>query len=336
MKNNYEIDAVIIWVDGSDPEWQRQRALFSPGKNTDCRTERYRDMGILRYWFRGIETYAPWIRTVHFVTNGQKPSWLDCNSPKIHFVSHQDYMPDKYLPTFNANSIELNLHRIEGLSERFIYFNDDQFIVAPVTPDSFFFHGLPKQSASFLPTYFDVNDPVFCGILKNDLYLIQRHFPHISFFKNLLKYLSVKNGGVRNSLRNAKYLALGIQGIEYSHLPIPFLKSTFAEVWNADNRTLDFTSQHKFRAAEDVNQYIIQYWQIATGKFWPSSANSRGQYFYLPTSYFEAAECIKRQQVKTVCLNDGHFSSEKDYKSCVTEITQAFNAILPQKSSFEL
>lgn len=336
MSSDYKIDAVIIWVDGNDPEWQRQRAKYLPEQRTDYRPERYRDMGILKYWFRGIDVYAPWLNTIHFVTNGQVPTWLNCNAPRLHLVFHRDYMPSEYLPTFSANPIELNLHRIDGLSERFIYFNDDELIIAPVTPEDFFDGGLPRQAASFLPAFFDSTDTVFSEILRNDFDFICRHFSRVSFLPFLRKYLSTQNGGMRTGLRNAKNIFLGIPGIEYSHLAMPFCKSTFSEVWNAEEETLDLTCKHKFRSADDVNQFIFQYWQIATGKFSPVPEKSRGRYFYLPTSYPDAVKCIRQQQAKTICLNDGHFLTDGDYCRCKDEITAALDTLLPLKSSFEL
>ena len=68
----------------------------------------------------------------------------------------------------------------------------------------------------------------------------------------------------------------------------------------------------------------------------PTNKKKQGKYFYLPNSYLAAADCIQRQQAKTICLNDGEFASEDDFQKCVSIITRAFEQILPQKSSFEL
>ena len=105
---------------------------------------RYRDWELMRFWFRGIEAFAPWVNRVFFVSNGQKPIWLNTDHPKLRMVTHQDYIPEIYLPTFNSNVIELWLHNIPDLSERFVLFNDDMFLTAPVTPEDFFEDGLPR------------------------------------------------------------------------------------------------------------------------------------------------------------------------------------------------
>ena len=136
------MDFVLIWVDGGDAEWQKEKAKYS-GTPVDNAAARFRDWGLLKYWFRGVEKFAPWVDKVHFVTCGHTPEWLNLEHPKINFVKHSEYIPEKYLPTFNSHTIELNLHRIKGLSEEFVYFNDDMFIVGPSKPADFFRKGLP-------------------------------------------------------------------------------------------------------------------------------------------------------------------------------------------------
>jgi len=69
---NNAIDFVIPWVDGGDHHWKELFEQYSPDENTvDARTERYRDWGLLKYWFRGVEKYSPWVRKIHFITQGQ-------------------------------------------------------------------------------------------------------------------------------------------------------------------------------------------------------------------------------------------------------------------------
>ena len=146
--DNERIDFVIPWVDGSDPEWLKERnavssdigkSVSSEGgcgsdslKNGDSIEDnsgaRYYSWDNLQYWFRGVEKFAPWVNKIHFVTWGHIPPWMNTDAPKLHIVNHKDYIPEQFLPTFNSNTIELNFHRIEGLSEKFVYFNDDTFI----------------------------------------------------------------------------------------------------------------------------------------------------------------------------------------------------------------
>ena len=135
---NQEIDFVLTYLDGNDIEWQKEKNRFSPGGTSDVNPNRYRDWDNLRYFFRAIERFAPWVRKVHIVTWGHIPSWLNADHPKIHIVNHKDYIPEDWLPTFSSRCIDMNLHRIPGLSERFVYFNDDTFLTAPVKEEDFF------------------------------------------------------------------------------------------------------------------------------------------------------------------------------------------------------
>jgi hypothetical protein len=66
-----------MWVDGSDLNWLAEKKKYSPKQENDDRPQRYRDWGLLRYWFRGVEEFAPWVRTVHFVTWGHLPDIAD-------------------------------------------------------------------------------------------------------------------------------------------------------------------------------------------------------------------------------------------------------------------
>lgn len=138
MSENYPIDFVVTWVDGNDPVWQAEKAKYSPSKNADNRNVRFRDWDNMQYWFRAVEKFAPWVNKIHFVTYGHLPKWLNINNPKLNIVKHSDFIPKEYLPTFSSHSIELNLHRIESLAERFVYFNDDMFLIRPVKRELFF------------------------------------------------------------------------------------------------------------------------------------------------------------------------------------------------------
>ncbi len=102
---------------------------------------RYRDNDELRYSVRSLFKYTPWVRYVHFVTNGQVPSWLDTEHPRVRVVSHADIFQNaSHLPVFSSPSIEVHLHRIPGLSRRFVYLNDDVFFGTDTWPDDFFTH----------------------------------------------------------------------------------------------------------------------------------------------------------------------------------------------------
>ena len=138
-----DIDVVYTWVDGNDPLFISERKRFAPqGEPSNARDNssdnRFRDSGELLFSLRSIEKFAPWIRRIHIVTNGQVPAWLNTDCERISLVTHKHIFsnPD-HLPVFNSNAIELQLHKIKGLSRRFLYMNDDIFLRRPVYRSDF-------------------------------------------------------------------------------------------------------------------------------------------------------------------------------------------------------
>ena len=142
-KNN-KIDFVILWVDGNDENWLKEKNKYLHLEG-DMQENRFRDCNNLKYLFRGIEKYANYVNKVFFITWGHVPKWLNVKNKKLRIVKHEEFIPNKYLPTFNSNVIEMNLHRIKDLSEQFILFNDDLFILNKLEPSYFFQNGKPKD-----------------------------------------------------------------------------------------------------------------------------------------------------------------------------------------------
>ena len=109
-------------------------------------TTRDRDNGELRYSLRSLDKFAPWFRGDIIIVQGddRPPSWLNLSHPRIRIVKHGSFFKDpSHLPTFNSDAIQVNLHRMAELGERFIYMNDDFFLGAPVKPTDWFQHGKP-------------------------------------------------------------------------------------------------------------------------------------------------------------------------------------------------
>ena len=129
------MDAVITFVDGSDPLWQQD---YRAAAGRQALAKRYRDWGTLPYLLRGIERHMPFIDKVYLVVSreSQVPAWADTSQLKV--VYHSDILPAQCLPTFNSCTIELFLHRIPGLAEQFLYFNDDLFPVKDAAAQDFF------------------------------------------------------------------------------------------------------------------------------------------------------------------------------------------------------
>jgi hypothetical protein len=144
------IDVVITWVDGSDPEHRAKRKRYLANPEEDARPERaarhkrrFSDNDEIRFCLRSIRNYAPWVRKIWLVTDDQVPASIHQRRAKragIRIVDHRDIFHgyEQLLPTFNSLAIETMLWRIEGLADRFLYFNDDMMLVGPVQPTDFF------------------------------------------------------------------------------------------------------------------------------------------------------------------------------------------------------
>lgn len=335
------IDFVIPWVDGSDPEWQAAKACYvqpndgeMQGLQNDDRA-RFEDWGLLKYWFRGVEAFAPWVNKIHFVTWGHLPSWLNAEHPKLNIVRHEDYIPEEYLPTFSCNPIELNFHRIEGLSEQFVYFNDDMLLIDKTRPKDFFQKGLPRATAGLVPFRVVKGDWLYYPL--NNVAIINEHFkPRKSLLSHLGKWFNPKYGA--NNLINALMAPFpAFYGFNEYHLANSFLKSTYETVWAEEEDILDATSRHRFRHHADVTQWLMENWQLASGKFMPRS-HKFGRAFYLggdiddmlPQLY----DYITQQRGKIVCVNDGALTPAQADHAQKT-VQEAFEKILPAKCSFE-
>ena len=136
-----QIDFVVTWVNNKDVDWRKRKSEFEKEYNIfqDLNSEeRYREWGLMKYWFRAVEKYAPWVNKIYFITEGHVPNWLDVNHPKLVHVKHEDYIEKQFLPTFNSNVIEMNLIHLKDLSEKFVLFNDDTFINDFVKQSDFF------------------------------------------------------------------------------------------------------------------------------------------------------------------------------------------------------
>lgn len=339
----FPIDIVLPWVDGSDPEWFREKNRYQDQafSSSDDRDARYRDWGLLKYWFRGVEAFAPWVNRVFFVTCGQVPDWLNLSAPKLIFVKHSDYIPQKYLPTFSSHPIELNLHRIRELSEHFIYFNDDMFLLRPVTPDLFFQDGLPVFPNELRPIVARPNADGMANIYLNGISTVNAMTNAKEAFRDREKWFSLRTHTRRAAFYNLffarSFSEYGFVGFRNPHVSVPILKSTMEMFWDTKGDILDATCSHRFRDPRDVNQFMFRYWQCATNRFIPEKPEKLGKYFSIrETNVERICGIIREQKYPQICLNDMELISDGEAIQRIQEAyISAFDQILPQKSSFE-
>ena len=335
MKN--KIDIVLMWVDGNDEKWLKDKRKYEVKTNADGSIYRYRDWDLLRYWFRGVEKYAPFVNQIFFVTYGHIPEWLNTDNKKLKVIRHDEYIPKEYLPTFSANTIENNLFRIKELSEHFLLFNDDLYLIDHVCPEDFFVDGVPKDTVglnvhcpkkSLISQYFCINDTS----------IVNEHFDFKKSMKdNWKKWYSLKNGPALLRtivLKNCPRFP----GFWQHHIVSSLCKSTMKEVWDKEYEILHQTCLHKFRETTDVNQWLFKEWQIASGNFITRS-HKFGKSFYIDRDGIEKTrpqiiKYITNQKGKTIAINDGPMT-EEEFELTKKMLTDAFEVHLSDKSSFE-
>ena len=334
MAEGSGIDFVVTWVDGADPAWRRERDSFASDGGFGCSEARFRDWGLLRYWFRGVERFAPWVDKVHFVTWGHLPPWLNAGHPKLRVVNHREFIPQEYLPTFNTNAIELNLHRIPGLSDRFAYFNDDVFLLRPAGPEFFFRDGLPCD-------FFCLDAPKFASntishIVGEDLAAVNDSFTAAEIYRrNRWKMLAPSLGfrRIRRNVAMRRLFKRFIPGFENRHSFLAFRKSTFEEVWSAMGDRLDATCRNRFRGRLDLSDWLMRYWRLAKGEYF---CGSPGEFSCAHLTLENAviwAGRIADRTYSVLCVNDNSLLS--DFGTVRDTVSSALASILSDRCSFE-
>lgn len=301
----FEIDYVFPYVDNTDDVWQRQYIEFckAKGKAVEIDSERYFDYGLLKYLFRGIQNNLPWIRNIYLILQqeSQTPKWLDTDKVKI--VYHKDIIPKDLLPTYNSCTIECFLHNVPGLSEYFVYGNDDMFPIKPCKKSDFFdSNGLPKLK-----------------IKKIDYIPTER--PYLYHIKRAERLCNEALGLVNDE----KYTYL------WNHTLSPMRKSTCELLHNKFDEKIKHACT-PFRSVINYCQSLINDWQFLSG------GTSKERYT-LNTKYFSGClaslekfyDEVSNYQV--VCLNDNAERSAVNFLKY--EYQRIFDKMFPQKCKYE-
>ena len=292
------MDIVITYVDGNDPVWKQDYEKYT---NVPVMQKRFRDWGTLKYLLRGIEVNMPFIRNVYLVVShpSQVPEWADTGNLKI--VLHKDIIPEEFLPTFNCNPIEMHLHRIPGLDEEYLYFNDDMYPVDKCVPEDFF-----RDGKAVIGYY--------------------RHM----FASNMYKKIC----------RNSDLLARRIAGAKPScffmrpqHICSPMYRSMCEEVYSKAGEEVRKTSASRTRTEENLNQYLFLNYQYLKDRLIPEKVSNK-HISVAMTSVSGLWTAIMQPHGKMLCINDVHLSEER-YQELRTIILEAFERKFPMKSRFE-
>lgn len=291
------MDIVITYVDGNDPVWKQDYEKYT---NVPVMQKRFRDWGTLKYLLRGIEVNMPFIRNVYLVVShpSQVPQWVDQTQLKI--VLHSDIIPEEYLPTFNCNPIEMHLHRIEGLDEEYLYFNDDLYPLAPCRPEDFFRNGK--------------------GVLG-----FSRHFLASGMYKKIC----------RNSDTHARK-ALGLKPsfcfVRPQHTCTPMFKSECEQLYSILEQDI-LASLTRVRTSGNLNQYLFLDYQLYKGRMVNEKISNK-HYSVAVASPEKLKSFILSPTRNLMCVNDVHLSEER-YMKLRSAMIEAFELKFPQKSRFE-
>ena len=291
------MDIVITYVDGNDPVWKRDYEKYT---NVPVMQKRFRDWGTLKYLLRGIETNMPFIRNVYLVVShsSQVPEWADQSQLKI--VLHRDIIPADYLPTFNCNPIEMHLHRIEGLDEEYLYFNDDLYPLAPCRPEDFFRNGR--------------------GVLG-----FSRHFLSSGMYKKIC----------RNSDTHARK-ALGLKPsfcfVRPQHTCTPMFRSECEQLYSILERDI-LASLTRVRTSGNLNQYLFLDYQLYKGRMINEKISNK-HYSVAVTPPEKLKSFILSPTRNLMCVNDVRLSEER-YLKLRSAMIEAFEQKFPHKSRFE-
>lgn len=271
----HPIDAVYLWTDGS---------------LAGLSGRRFRENDELRYSLRSLERNAPWVRTVHLVTDGTVPRWLDRSALGLSLVDHaQIFTEGGVVPSTNPHAIDTCLCRVPGLARRFIYFNDDIFVGAPVEPSDFF---TPEGGHRILFDDWDFPVDVDAGTVSDQ-----------AIARSLRLLESVVPGGPPRRRR------------AISHSPQPYDRELLVELRRLFPEPFARTVWNRFRDPTDAIVRVLYYYRLlespdlaplqrpAVGPVDPSVY----RYAPLVPSILGMAKCFRHllaRRPNFFCLND--------------------------------
>jgi hypothetical protein len=222
------------------------------------------------------------------------------------------------------------MHKIPGLSEHFVYFNDDFFIIDHLTQERFFTDGLPNDIAAFR---INMGLSLWNKCLRNNIKIINRRFDKKEVMERDHAKWYTKEYGDKARLTYLLKPYNKFVTLRTPHNAQPYTKTTFEEVWEYAGKELTEMSAHRFRSPLDYTQELFRTWQICRSNFVPYNTYKDTKMFPLVFRSGKAIKAIREQSYKLVCLNDSEHIL--NYDKTLSEIHSAFESILSGKSSFE-
>lgn len=275
----FPVDVVYLWVDGDDPEWRaRMHHHRGTTETVGASDERFRQIEELRYSLRSLDMYAPWARRVYVVTDRQWPSWL-VEDERLVRVDHSQITDDAdRLPVYNSDVIVSWLAGIEGLSEQFLYMNDDFFFGRDVSPGLFF---TPTGQLRVFPSN---NQRPIGPVVEGE-----------PMQESRVKLMTA-----------AIEERFGRRPVDIiRHTPYPMSKAAMRHVEEAMGDLVDRTRQHRFREVDDIPiEQAVHYVAEITG----NAVRSPIKYGYMNIASAEGlaqlGQLVHTRDRDVFCLND--------------------------------
>lgn len=290
------IDYVVPMVFDNDSAWRDDYLTLHRVYNPNAYyTLLYRSWGLEHLHILLVRKYMPWIRKIHVLLarESQRQEWM--TEDLVHVVYHKDFIPQEYLPTFNACTIEMFLHKIPNLSEQFIYSNDDMIITNPLSKEDFFKNGVPCQLYYEQP--YSENPNVFEAFCMKGLNMIAADF-------------------------GKHYSDTWLYG---GHSLSALLKSTCEKVWdNHQHEILDSISPE--RKEKNLNQYIYSYYQHLSGNYIKHTPQRMLLSSSIPLE--RILMFLQKKDIQVACINDN--SKNNDFDKYTTAIKSCLENKLNQ------
>ena len=314
----FPVDVVYTWVDGSDPAWlERKNAVLRDLNLEQVHADahdasRYRSRDELKYSLRSIAMFADFVRHVYIVTDDQVPPWLNTDNPRVTVVSHKALFGGKgRLPTFNSHAIEACLHHIDGLSEHYLYLNDDFLFCRRVRPEAFF---LSNGLAKFFPStaLIALDDARTSGVrsvdvaAKNSRALVRRHFDRITQQK-------------------------------MKHAPYPQRRSVLYDAEETFPEEFERTMSSQVRSPSDlpVASAFSHYYGYLTGRAVPGDVAARYVELSAPDFDRRLRDLLEKRTADTLCINDAARKDTPDVAGREQRLQRFLDTYWPVKSEFE-
>lgn len=305
-RRRFDVDLVYCWCNGEHFE--------------NLEKCRFHNNGELYYSLKSVDRFAPWFRTIWvFVNDGTEiPVWLK-NHPKVKIVKHSEVIPERYLPLYNAVSIEFWLGDIPGLAEHFVYANDDMFLFRKITPRVFFTR----------------DGKAICRYARSALKVGGSYGAELAFSREFMRCHA--DGLPSQAWRKA-------ENHPPHHNMDGYLKSVLSDFCSRFPEVQETAGQARFRIASQCQRDVFSLWALATGKgvfrfnvknkvwavlhrVFPGVVPPRWESLEYGLEFTWCYGMIERQRPYMFCLNDNENVTEEQRDGLVSWLKNRFGSV---------